>query len=75
MNNVAKGVTYTGINIMDLKRLPVPIPPLDEQAEILRLVEALFTVSDSVAKRIDAAARATRGYAQAVLAKAFVADA
>jgi type I restriction enzyme S subunit len=75
MNNVTKGVTYTGINIRDLKRLPLPIPSLGEQREILTRVEALYSLADSVARRIDAASRATQGYAHAALAKAFEADA
>jgi len=75
INNATKGVTYTGINIRDLKRLPIPIPSLTEQREILKQVEALFNLADSVSKRIDAASRATQNCGQAVLAKAFERDA
>ena len=75
MNSATKGVTYTGINIRDLKKLPLPIPSLVEQREILQRVEALFGQADSVGKRIDAASRATQSCAHAALAKAFRADA
>ena len=74
MNNVTKGVTYTGVNIRDLKRLPLPIPSLVEQKEILTRVGTLFSLADSVAKRIDAASRATQSCAHAALAKAFEGD-
>ena len=39
LNKRAKGVAYTGINIETLRQLPLPVPPLDEQAQIAREVE------------------------------------
>jgi len=41
-----KGVAYTGVNIEDLRLLPIPIPPIEEQQEIVRRVEALFRLSE-----------------------------
>ena len=71
LNERAKGVAYTGINIEDLKELPVPAPPVREQHEIVRRVDALFALADSIERRVaDATVRAT-ALTQATLAKAF----
>jgi len=34
-----RGIAYTGVNIATLKTLPVPVPPLEEQARIVEAVE------------------------------------
>src|SRR5262249_35692897 len=39
LTGVAKGVAYTGINIEDLRVLPVAMPSASEQQEIVRRVE------------------------------------
>lgn len=71
LSEVTKGVAYSGVNIKDLKRLPLPVPPLAEQAEIVRRVESLFRLADEIEARVvGGAARADR-VTQAVLAKAF----
>jgi type I restriction enzyme S subunit len=57
LSNVRKGVAYTGVNIRDLKRFPVPVPPIAEQHEIVRRVEALLAPADEIE------ARATTGLA------------
>jgi len=71
MSGVAKGVAYTGVNIEDLKNLPIPIPPLDEQREIADRVYALVALADDVAKRIATARASVQRSSQAVLSKAF----
>lgn len=68
---VAIGVAYTGINIRDLKRLPLPFPPLEEQGEIVRRVENLFKLTDAIEKRVAAATLRAEKLTQATLAKAF----
>jgi type I restriction enzyme, S subunit len=67
----AKGVAYTGVNIEDLKNLPVPLPPRPEQNEIVRRVDLLLPVADQVEKRVVSAMRRAGRTSQAVLAKAF----
>jgi type I restriction enzyme S subunit len=66
-----KGIAYVGINIEDLRNLPIRLPSLPEQAEIVRRVEALFVLAD----RIEAHCTTARAQAQRltplVLAKAF----
>jgi type I restriction enzyme S subunit len=71
LTGVAKCIAYTGINIEDLKLLPLPVPPLAEQQEIVRRVEALFKFADAIEKRTAAAAARAEKLTQAVLARAF----
>lgn len=53
------------------RELPVPIPPADEQAEIVRRVEYLLQFAAKVHSRIDAVSKRVDRTSQAVLAKAF----
>jgi type I restriction enzyme S subunit len=71
LSDVIKGVAYTGINIRDLKRLPLPLPPLAEQHEIVRRVGMLFERADAIDREVAAAGRRCERLTQAVLAKAF----
>ncbi len=60
-----------GISGKDIKSQLVGIPLLDEQYEIVRRVESLFSLADTVEKQYrDARARTDR-LTQAILAKAF----
>jgi type I restriction enzyme, S subunit len=49
---------------------PIPLPPLPEQHEIVRRVEALFAWADAVEERVAAARGRVEKLTQAVLAKA-----
>ncbi|MHB1342526.1 MAG: restriction endonuclease subunit S [Coriobacteriia bacterium] len=71
MATVAKGVAYTGVNIEDLKRLPLPLPSLEEQVEVAKRVDELMTMADGLIRRIDAAAARAEPSFQSVLAKTF----
>jgi type I restriction enzyme S subunit len=71
LGEVLKGEVYTGINIRDLKGLPLPIPPLNEQREIIRRVEALFKLADAIEKRVTTATARADKLTQSILAKAF----
>jgi type I restriction enzyme S subunit len=66
-----RGVTRPGFNTALLEEVCIPVPPLQEQHEIVRRVEALFCLADAVERRVaDATARADK-LTQAILAKAF----
>ncbi|MCC6739345.1 MAG: restriction endonuclease subunit S [Planctomycetia bacterium] len=71
---VTKGVAYSGVNIRDLKRLPLPLPPVSEQQEIVRRVESLFKLADAIEERVKRATTRADRLTQAVLAKAFKAE-
>lgn len=66
-----KGITYVGINIEDLRNLPIRLPSLPEQAEIVRRVEALFTLADRIEARATVARTQAQRLTPLVLAKAF----
>jgi type I restriction enzyme S subunit len=66
-----KGVALQGVNVEDFRRLPIPIPPLPEQREIVRRIEALFALADAIEKRVAAAMVRVEKLTQAILAKAF----
>lgn len=71
LTGVAKGVAYTGINIEDLRTLPVKLPLKDEQVEIVRRVETLFAFADRLEARLQTAQTASERLTPALLAKAF----
>src|SRR5207245_2306425 len=50
---------------------PVPVPPIDEQREIVRRVDALFSLAAAMEQRVDAGIARTDKLTQATLAKAF----
>jgi type I restriction enzyme S subunit len=54
-----------------MNAIPVSFPPLEEQHEIVRRVEALFKLADAIEKRVAAAATRAEKLTQAILAKAF----
>ena len=65
------GVSQSNINAQKLGKFEVPFCPLSEQLEIVRRVEALFKLADSIEKRVAAATARANKLAQSILAKAF----
>lgn len=64
-------VNQVSINQGDVEQTPVPLPPLSEQHEIVRRVQALFTLADAIEKRVARATARVEKTTQAILAKAF----
>lgn len=54
-----------------LNGIPVPVPPLDEQVEIVRRVDDLFALATAVEQRVERAAMRAGNLPQAILSKAF----
>jgi len=71
LSEMKRGVAYTGINIGDLKHLPLPVPPVAEQHAIVRRVDALFRLAAAIERRAATAKAHTDKLTQAILAKAF----
>ena len=71
MQKAVKGVAIRGINIGDVRALQIPFPPLNEQHEIVRRVEALFKIADNIEKRYEKAKAHVDKLTQSILAKAF----
>jgi type I restriction enzyme S subunit len=68
---VEKGVAYTGINLEDLRDLPVPVPRSVEQKEIVRRIDDLFKCADQIEARYQKAQVEVDKLSQSILAKAF----
>lgn len=64
-------VNLASLSMTRLKELPVPVPPFEEQAEIVRRVDRLLAVNDRLQQRVEAATHRVERSSQAVLAKAF----
>ncbi|SPD73991.1 putative Type-1 restriction enzyme EcoKI specificity protein [uncultured Desulfobacterium sp.] len=59
------------VNVGDIKKYPIPLPPLKEQQEIVRRVEALFKIADQIEERYNKAKAYVDKLTQSILAKAF----
>jgi type I restriction enzyme, S subunit len=66
-----KGVAVRGVNIGDVRVLQVALPPRAEQAEVVRRVDALFALADTIEGRVAAAIFRADKLTQSILAKAF----
>lgn len=65
------GVSQSNINAQKLAQFEIPLPPLDEQHEIVLRVESLFQVADRIEARYQKAKAAVDRLTQSILAKAF----
>lgn len=54
-----------------LLQIPIPKPPIDEQAEIVRRIEQLFAYADTIEKQVNSALSRVNNLTQSILAKAF----
>ena len=68
------GVSQSNINAQKLSVMPVPLPPLAEQHEIVRRVGLLFERADAFDHEVVAASRRCQRLTQAVLGKAFAGE-
>lgn len=62
------------LNVKDIKAFSVPLPPLPEQREIVRRVEALFAIADKIEARTKKAKAFVDSLTPSLLAKAFRGD-
>lgn len=68
---MAEGGAQPNLNLKKVRSIPINLPELDEQHEIVRRVESLFALADSVEKQYQDAKARTDRLTQAILAKAF----
>lgn len=71
LTSAIKGVAYSGINIADLKHLPIPLPLLPKQREIVSRLNAAFAKLDAAARAHAAAVTALDRLDQSLLTRAF----
>lgn len=69
MVGVGSGLQH--IHLRDLRQDVIPMPPVDEQAEIVRRVESLLAIADSVDTRLKCAIDTVSVLSSALLSKAF----
>ena len=69
--NKSKSTAQSNLFLGPIKELPIPLPPKEEQNEIVRRVESLFIMADTVEKQYNAAKVRTNRLTQSMLAKAF----
>jgi type I restriction enzyme S subunit len=68
---IATGIAQLTVPLAGLRLLKIPIPPLEEQNEIVRRVNELFALADQIEQQVAEATKRTEVLTQAVLAKAF----
>lgn len=66
-----RGVAQKGINLSDVRRLPVALPPYEEQTEVVCRVEQLFAFADQLEAKVTSAKSRIDHLTQSILAKAF----
>lgn len=73
INTLKTGISDSGVNLTQdkFRALEIALPPLEEQREIVRRVEALFKVADSIEARYKKAKASVEKLTQSILAKAF----
>jgi type I restriction enzyme, S subunit len=72
--SASRATSQAAFGIKRIRNLAVPAPSISEQREIVRRVEALFKLADTIEKRVAAATARAEKLTQAILAKAFRGD-
>lgn len=73
LDDMKTGISDSGLNLTQkgLLAINVPSPATDEQVEIVRRVESLFSLADQIESRLAEATAQVERTTQAILAKAF----
>lgn len=67
----SKSTAQANLFLGPIKNLGIPLPPVPEQAEIVRRVEQLFAYADTIEKQVNNALECVNNLTQSILAKAF----
>ena len=68
---VAAGGNQPNLNLNKVREIPILLPSLPEQHEIVRRVEQLFAYADTIEKQVNSALTRVNSLTQSILAKAF----
>ena len=71
MEDAKVDVARANLSLKDVSNYPIPLPPLSEQHEIVRRVEALFALADQIEGRFTKAKARVDQLTQSILGKAF----
>lgn len=67
----ARAVAQPNVNTQTIAKIPIPLPPLAEQQEIVRRVDQLFAFADALEARVATAQAQVNRLTPSLLAKAF----
>ncbi|NDK08930.1 hypothetical protein EOM39_06865 [Candidatus Gracilibacteria bacterium] len=67
----SKGVAVQHLHLEDIRRLQIPLPPLPEQNEIVKIVESKLSVVEKLEKIVNDNIRKAENLKQSILKKAF----
>lgn len=68
---VSRGVAVKGVNIRDLRLVPVPLPPAEEQARIVAEVERQLSFIEACERAVDAGLARSTALRRSILKAAF----
>ena len=71
LKNSARGIAYTGINISDLKELPLPLTPQAEHSAIQSETERRLSIADEIDAQVEYNMTRTARLRQSILKRAF----
>lgn len=71
MAEKAVGTGVKHLRVSDVESLTYPLPPSEEQTEIVRRVDQLFAYADTVERQVNSALERVNQLTQSILAKAF----
>jgi type I restriction enzyme S subunit len=69
--SVARGIAVQGVNIADVRTTPIPLPPLAEQRQIVRILGKRLSAAEHLSSEIDAKLSRVEEQRQALLSEAF----
>lgn len=69
--HVAVGSGVLHMRVGDVERMPIPVPPKEEQAALVTLAKSALSFVDKVEERLDRATHRAEQIPQAILSKAF----
>ena len=67
----AEGGNQPNLNLSKVRKITIPVPSIEEQTEIVRLVEQYFALADTLEKHMANAKARVDNLTQSILAKAF----
>lgn len=71
LNKNPKGAVKAGLNLEDLKTFPVPLCPVHEQDEIVKVIEIRLSIADKMEESIRQSLQQAETLRQSILKKAF----
>ncbi len=71
INHYITGSAQPKLTQSNLNKIPIPLPPLPEQEEIVRRVDALLAYADQIEARVTATQERTEELRQSILEQAF----